>query len=58
MNFYIWSVEHKGFWKSHGYGYTNDMALAGRFGLHAAIEICNNANEYYQDIHEVMIPVQ
>jgi hypothetical protein len=39
----IWSNEHRGWWRSGGWGYTPNLAEAGRFSREKAIETCRNA---------------
>lgn len=37
--FYIWSFEHRGWWKAGGWGYTKTLADAGTFTAEQAVEI-------------------
>lgn len=60
MKCLIYSVEHKGFWKSNHRGYTNIRSEAGIYSLEEATKICLNANQYLQKGHlfeESMIPL-
>lgn len=61
MKFYIWSFEHKAWWKSNGYGYTFNVLEAGKYSLAEAVEICKDANmhgfRHDRSISEAMVPV-
>jgi hypothetical protein len=39
----VWSNEHAGWWAQGRFGYTTDVAKAGRYTRERAIEICRNA---------------
>lgn len=40
----IWSMEHGAWWAPNKNGYTDNVNKAGRYTLHAAIEIIKGAN--------------
>jgi hypothetical protein len=40
----IWSFEHQSWWAPDEWGYTDNMAMAGRYSLGRAVEICLKAN--------------
>lgn len=42
----IWSLEHDGFWRASGNGYTKDRDEAGRYSFEEACEIVRSANQY------------
>lgn len=39
MAYQIWSNEHNGWWKPHGYGYTADRVAAGWFDGDEVLDI-------------------
>lgn len=39
----VWSSEHASWWAPGRFGYTKDVAKAGRYTRERAIEICRNA---------------
>lgn len=41
---FIWSFEHKAWWKQDCRGYTKDIDHAGEFKLTDGVHICNAAN--------------
>lgn len=56
---YIWSNEHKSWWRSNHRGYTTDKNQAGLYETAEAMKIVKGANEYqYADVvpNEAMIP--
>lgn len=40
----IWSIEHNGWWKHKGFGYTENLLDAGVFSYTKALEIIDGAN--------------
>lgn len=42
----IWSLEHKGWWRSDHRGYTSYRELAGKYSLAEATEIVDAANRH------------
>jgi len=42
--YYLLSLEHRAWWGPDRWGYTPDLASAGRYSAEEAIEICNKAN--------------
>ena len=54
--FYIWSVEHQGYWRQNRCGYTPEIDEAGKFDGSEAIKICNSANLFKTE--EMMVPVK
>lgn len=57
---YIWSNEHKAWWKSGHGGYTQDKDEAGRYTFEQACNIVRGANQYRKDDefpYEAMIQV-
>jgi hypothetical protein len=42
--FLVWSNEHGGWWRKGGYGYTLDLAVAGRYSQEAADGIVDRAS--------------
>ena len=42
----IWSLEHTGWWRPGGIGYTVSRDIAGRFSLDEATAIVNKGNQY------------
>lgn len=56
MNYYIWSFEHKAWWKSDWHGYTENFKEAGIYDFKTAMEVCRNANSHGR-INEALVPV-
>lgn len=50
----IWSYEHKAWWKEFCFGYTKNVAEAGRYTETAARKICYEANRHRQ-VTEIMV---
>ncbi len=44
QTYYIWSFEHKGWWKSSRRGYSENLSDAGLYFEEAAHKILNEAN--------------
>jgi hypothetical protein len=58
MKYYIWSNEHKQWWKPNSMGYTPLKENAGQYGLDDALDTCIDANEFSGDVpNETMVPV-
>lgn len=56
---YIWSFEHRGWWKPGRMGYTDDLSKAGKYHVFEAEDICAKANINYDGTgqpEEVMVP--
>ena len=51
----VWSYEHQGWWKPWRWGYTREVAEAGRYTLAEATEICEKANRYASIVQEKMV---
>ena len=41
---FIWSNEHKAWWKPDSLGYTTEKRKAGRYTYDEALDICRSAN--------------
>lgn len=52
----IWSEEHGAWWKHGGCGYTDRIALAGRYPKEQADRIVDGAN-WGRVFHEIAVPV-
>lgn len=53
---FIWSLEHSGWWKPHGRGYTPNRHEAGLYKYKEALKIVESANIGLHDIpNEAMI---
>jgi len=46
---FIWSNEHKGWWRPARCGYTSYKSLAGKYTLEESLEIVKDANKYKGD---------
>ncbi len=46
---YIWSNEHRGWWKALHHGYTEDKREAGKYKQEEAINIVRQANFYLNE---------
>jgi len=60
--YYIWSWEHRGWWKPNECGYTQNVEEAGLYTYEQAREICINANYTFISRmtpmpNEAMVPV-
>lgn len=44
MDWFVYSLEHRAWWRSGHWGYTKLAHEAGRYSLDAAVEICRKAN--------------
>ncbi len=60
--YYIWSWEHRGWWRPGRRGYTQDLGDAGKYTLHEAFIICHGANRNFHTDpdsmpNEGMVPV-
>lgn len=42
--YFIWSIEHNGWWKPNKNGYTIEFNKAGQYTKEEAYKICANAN--------------
>ena len=51
----IWSYEHAGWWRPGGWGYTRELAEAGRYSREEADRIVAQAN--IVTIHEIAVPL-
>jgi hypothetical protein len=51
----IWSFEHRRWWAPDEWGYTKNIAMAGRYSLERAVEICLNAN--INTANEAIVPI-
>ena len=40
--YYIWSNEHKAWWRPNSRGYTNHVSAAGEYSLKEALTICSS----------------
>ena len=40
----IWSIEHNGWWKPNGDGYTTEKEKAGKYSYEEAVDIVESAN--------------
>ena len=58
MPYAIFSREHRGWWKTGGWGYTYDINEAGEFSYAKAEQICGGANvgRGPWELQEIMIP--
>lgn len=45
-SWFIWSIEHAGWWLPGKNGYTSNRNEAGRYALHEAMRIVADANKY------------
>ena len=54
VRFFIWSIEHEGWWLPTKHGYTQDIEKAGRFSLGEAEDIVSEAN--FVRTEEIAIP--
>jgi hypothetical protein len=53
----IWSVEHRAWWKSNSYGYTESREEAGRYDYDTACQIVKDSNYYSKDEpYDTMVP--
>ena len=60
MGFYIYSNQHRAYWRDKSCGYTANKGEAGIYSYQEAVQICTNANRYQSpgDLpNEVMVPV-
>lgn len=57
MNYLIWSNEHGAWWRPGSFGYTSDIAEAGRYGKDEATRICTSFHAPRPEgvAHEVMV---
>jgi hypothetical protein len=46
MRYYIWSLEHQGWWGPARRGYATDLAQAGLYTAEEAVEIMFYANRF------------
>jgi len=56
MEYVIWSIEHRAWWRPHGWGYCDTLCEAGRYTKGEAAEIIARAN--IVNFNECMIPVE
>jgi hypothetical protein len=58
MDYLIWSIEHRGWWKASRFGYTTVTYDAGRFSEREARAICEQANAHAKpgEPEEIMVP--
>lgn len=54
--FFIWSIEHDGWWKPNRNGYTASWSTAGRYSKDDAFRISARAN--FSSLNEVPVPVE
>lgn len=54
--YFIWSIEHQGWWAPNSLGYTNQVGKAGVYAEDAAKEIVYEANRR-GEMNECMIPI-
>jgi hypothetical protein len=53
---YIWSIEHSGWWKPKRLGYTQHISDAGTYSYEEALKIVKDANIGKHDVpNEAMI---
>lgn len=55
VDFVIWSFEHNAWWGPHRWGYTSQLAQAGRYSEAEATAIVMDANRYSKEPNEAMI---
>lgn len=58
--YFIWSLEHRAWWRDNQRGYTTDRAKAGLYPLAEAMRICMKANQYIPDDqppNEALVPL-
>lgn len=55
MRYYIYSYEHKSWWRPYHNGYTQDLSEAGQYTAEEAIEIAFNANRFSASIQEIIV---
>jgi len=59
--YYIWSHEHKAWWKENNKGYSTNIANAGIYQTEEARAICSQANMYHGGsvkLNESLVPLQ
>jgi len=56
VTFLIWSIEHGGWWRPGGYGYTLNVAEAGRYAFPETLTILARAN--FVKVNECAIPLE
>lgn len=58
--YFIWSNEHKAWWRAGECGYTVEMEEAGRYSYEHASHICQRANITFrkgENPNEIPVPV-
>lgn len=55
MKFWIWSFEHRAWWRQGGNGYTPNIKEAGTFSFEKAVEICRDSHP--DNPEEAMVPI-
>lgn len=53
--YFIWSIEHDGWWKPDKMGYTASWSNAGRYSKEEAFTISARAN--WSSLNEVPVPI-
>ncbi len=59
MKYFIWSFEHRAWWKADWRGYSTNFDEAGKYTQEEALKICSQANYSLASglINESMIPI-
>jgi hypothetical protein len=58
LYYFIWSLEHGQWWKSHKVGYTENIKEAGLYTFDEALQIVASANIAENNVpNEAMVPV-
>jgi hypothetical protein len=57
---FIWSVEHQGYWVQTQYGYCESIhdQVVGKFSYEEALQIVQRANAHSDEPQEMMIPIK
>ena len=56
-DYVVWSFEHEAWWGPARWGYTLDLAEAGRYTRAEAEDIVTHANQYRDTPYEALLPL-